>query len=103
MIADITDKKANFLEKINTFEQSVLDRYNSTRRAVNLPTVSTLDVIDDNRRLKVYEDKTAENEIKAKVIEFGNQNPVLQPQLIQMEKNGETMNDIMNWINQQTL
>jgi len=103
LIADITDKKANFLEKINTFEQSVLDRYNSTRRAVNLPTVSTLDVIDDNRRLKVYEDKTAENEIKAKVIEFGNQNPVLQPQLIQMEKNGETMNDIMNWINQQTL
>ena len=39
LLANITDKKGNFLEKLDVFEKSVLDRYNSTRRSVNLPSV----------------------------------------------------------------
>lgn len=57
LLASITDKKGNLMEKMNTFERNVLDRYNTTRSSAGLPTVTTGDVLDDNKRLKLYEEK----------------------------------------------
>lgn len=36
-----------------------------------------------------------------KVVDFGDKNPSVRPQLIQMEKDGASYSDILNWINQQ--
>jgi hypothetical protein len=43
-----------------------------------------------------------QQQAEAKVIEFAKSHPALSPQMIQMEKDGTSMQDIFNWVNQQT-
>jgi hypothetical protein len=68
LFADITDKKGNFMEKINAFDRNVLDKYNSTRSSVNLPIVSQVDLISDIRRLKLYEELQEKEQTQPNIV-----------------------------------
>jgi hypothetical protein len=54
LIPELRDTMANFRIKVNELESQSLDRYNSTRSIVSLPTVTTEMVIDPKKRLQVY-------------------------------------------------
>lgn len=54
LFADVTDKKGNFLEKLDAFQRSVLDGHNATRRTVSLPEVDVADILSQNERLYRY-------------------------------------------------
>jgi len=54
LFADINDPKGNFTVKLDTFQQGILDRYNSSRSVVSLPRVRVLDVLDPNEKLNLY-------------------------------------------------
>lgn len=68
LFADVTDKKGNFLEKIDAFQRSILDGHNASRRTVSLPEVRTVDILDPNERLRLY--MTQENSRKANSIDI---------------------------------
>lgn len=55
LFADISDREGNFLIKLNTFENSVLDKYNSARDSVSLPLATAEQARNADERLKLYE------------------------------------------------
>lgn len=57
LFASITDKKGNFLTKLDTFQRSLLDGHNATRQTVSLPQVQVKDILDPNERLRLYIDQ----------------------------------------------
>lgn len=61
LFAEISDRDAVFMEKLNLFEQQVLDRYNATRSSVGLPAADTKEVINKANRLKLYETADPDN------------------------------------------
>lgn len=54
LMASITDKSGNFMEKLDVFERNLLSQYNNTRQSASLPTVSTTELTDPAARLKLY-------------------------------------------------
>lgn len=54
LFASVTDTKGNFLEKLDVFQQGILDEHNASRRTVALPAVRVLDILDPNERLTLY-------------------------------------------------
>lgn len=59
LFADINDPKGNFVVKLDTFQNGILDRYNATRSSVGLPKARVLDILDENERLYLYGDPNA--------------------------------------------
>lgn len=54
LFASITDKKGNFITKLDAFERQLLERYNSARSTASLPTLTPQQVIDPSARLPLY-------------------------------------------------
>jgi len=55
LLADISDTKGNFLEKLNSFERNTMYKYNSTRSSVNLPEVGVDQITSPDKRLNLYQ------------------------------------------------
>lgn len=69
LFADITDTKGNFMEKLGAFERQLLQRYNSTRESVNLPTATAKQATDPKARLDLYAGPSAPLEQQGGTIE----------------------------------
>lgn len=63
LFAAITDKKGNFLVKLDTFQRSLMDGHNATRRTVSLPEVQVKDILDPNERLRLYAERVTSDNI----------------------------------------
>lgn len=57
LFASITDKKGNLLTKLDTFQRSLLDGHNASRRTVSLPEVQVKDILDPSERLRLYSER----------------------------------------------
>lgn len=67
LFADIGDTKGNFLVKLNTFEQGVVDQHNSTRRSVGLPEISATNAVNPTARLSLYKGSFEHNPFQQSV------------------------------------
>lgn len=65
LFASVTDTKGNFLEKLDVFQRSLLDRHNSTRRAATLPEVRVVDILDPNERLRLYMEQQSSRDVNS--------------------------------------
>lgn len=54
LIAGLEDTSGSFKAKVNSLEDNVLGKYNSTRSSVSLPDVTIDQAIDPNKRLMLY-------------------------------------------------
>jgi len=59
LIADLTDSKANFGEKINAFQNRIMTQANSTRESVSLPPASYRQFLIPEERLQLYSNDTS--------------------------------------------
>ena len=55
LLADISDKESNFIQKLNVFENRILGQHNATRSSVGLPEVSVGQVLIPAQRLELYQ------------------------------------------------
>jgi len=75
LMTDISDKKANFGEKLDTFERGVMDRYNATRSSVSLPVTKIDEAINANKRLNLYKDSSVETNAQTTIEDLYKNNP----------------------------
>jgi len=104
----IKNMKKTVIARTAASEKSYKNIYNETVSVINNITGGK----DGSDYVKDYSkgfDSTigdehiqSEKQLSDKVFEFAKSHPALSPQMIQMEKDGTSMQDIFNWVNQQT-
>ena len=55
LLASLSDKKGNFIQKLDEISTNSLTKYNNTRKAAGLPQLTDEQLINRNERIKMYE------------------------------------------------
>lgn len=74
LIASLSDRQSNFMEKLDAMQNRIKTQYNTTRGVAGLPEVNVKQILDRNARLELYGDGQTDNPFDAALNSKGTYN-----------------------------